>query len=409
MIQTTYRLLIDDDTDPRFTQQIEALTGAKEVYGFDTPINLTTILDGCGLETALTAFFRATVDVSALAQVIAINWVSAHLYAYQAALPNDTRPFDLMYYLTLFLQTDGTVPPRVDYCGNDLGGVGLIPANQLEDLENNIQATIDALDLSRAQTVYTMLILNNGPLTDVQAASALGGNVISISRVAVVDNAKQVPLSMPGYVEQPITAAITANPDAFLTQPITYTPDSPFYYIIKYQNQSTDTQLVNFTNRAGQEIGQAAIYASQQVREGSGDLLTLIYNQIRVGVSDYNTGQRILLKPQLARYNQWTTGMPSVGSGIPEWDTDGQAVQDVGLNIRAQLLRDPAFLATFDTDGSGGLSAAERIVCEKSIQARMLLARNAAAQTLYDAVNAKFQALAGVTDTLSAIFRTYLV
>jgi hypothetical protein len=412
MIQTTYNLLIDDDTDSNFIQQMESITGAKEVYGLDTPINLIDVLDNLGLEPTMTCFYRSTTDNTELSKVIGIAWVNAHNYAYAATLPDDSRVNDIMYYCSLYLQ-EGAITPRVDYCGNDLTGPGLIPLSQITDLAASILATISALPLIQQATSYLMLIANTGPMTDAQYNSYLnGGQVIAINRTPIIDPAIQVPNGTTGYTEQSISA-LSSNPDVFVNVNFTYTSDSTYYYLATWQNQSTNgsgTSIIPaYGNRSAYEIGQAAIYASQQITDDTGFLLAQICNQIRVAIADYNQQQLSLLAPKRSRYQQFASGIPATGSGIAEWDADGQTVMDAGLNKRAELLRDPAFLATFDTDFSGSLSSAELVNAEKAVQAEMLTARKAAGQALYDAVNAQFVALDTITDTLAAVMRPYLL
>jgi len=411
-IYTNYTLLTaDEDYDTLMIQQIEGFTGAKEIYGFGTPINLVDILDNCGPEITLNCFANATTDTSELGKVIAIEWVKAHVYAYALALPGDSRPFDLMYYLELFLAGENDqIPERLDYCGNNLSGSGLITTNQLEDVENNIQAAIDALSLDRDETIYTMVVQNNGQMTEEQYAAQLGGNIISIDRGNEInDPAWAIPNGTPGYIEQNTATILASNPDYFLQTEFSYDAASPYFYVIRYQQQGGGNVLVNFAKRGAQSIGEAAIFTSQQVREDTASLLPTIFNAVRSGVEDYNAAQRVNLKPKLTRYQQFANGLPAINSGVPEWELDGQAVYDAGTNVRAALLRDASFLATFDVDSSGTLNAAERLAAELGLQDAVLNARRAAGQALYDDVFALFQSFTGTTDTLVSIFRTYLL
>lgn len=412
MIQTNYSLLVTPDSDPNFLQQIESITGSKESYGFNTPINVVDVLDRLGLEPALNCLFYATTDIVALSQVIAIAWVQAHLYAYVAALPNDSRPSDLMYYLELYLQS-GNVTPRFDYCGRDLTGPGLIPLTQLTDLETTIQATVDALPTLQQTTSYTIMVFNAGPLTDTQYANAVGGNIVSLDRAHPInDPAIQIPTGTIGYTEQPFSA-LTSNPDVFVNVNFTYDPASRIYYAAQWKNinvNGTGTSIIPaFGNLAAQGIGTAAVLASRQVTEGVGFYLSQICNAIRVAIANYNQQQLTLLGPKRSRYQQFSAGIPAVGSGNAGWDADGQAVMDAGLNRRAQLLRDSTYLQQFDLDFSHSLSSTELVAAEKAIQAEMLTAREAVGLSLYNAVNAQFIAADSITDTLAAVLRPYLL
>lgn len=412
MIQTTYTLLNSADVDPNFLQQIQSITGSQSSYGYDTPINVVDVLDALGLEPALTCFIYATTDTTALSQVIGIAWVRAHLYAYLAALPNDARVGDLMYYLDLYLQS-GVVTPRFDYCGRDLTGPGLIPLSQLTDLETAIQATVDALPTLQQTTTYTLLVFNSGPLTDLQYANALGGNIISLDRDNPVnDPAIQVPAGTTGYTEQPISA-IGSNPDVFVNAQFTYDPTSKVYYSAKWKNENVDGSgqsiIAAFGNLAAQGIGSAAVLASRQVTEGVAHYLSQICNAIRVAITNYNSQQLTVLGPKRSRYRQFADGIPATGSGIPEWDTDGQTVMDAGLNRRAELLRDQTYLAQFDTDFSLSLSSTELVAAEHAIQAEMLTTRKAVGLALYNVVNAQVLSADTITDTLAATLRPYLL
>lgn len=412
MIQTNYSLLVTPDSDPNFIQQLESITGAKESYGFNTPINVVAVLDALGLEPALTCLFYATTDIIALSQVVAIAWVQAHLYAYSAALPDDSRPSDLMYYLELYLQS-GNVTPRFDYCGRDLTGPGLIPISQLTDLETVIQATVNALPTLQQATTYTIMVFNAGPLTDVQYANMVGGDIIAVDRNHPInDPAIQIPTGTTGYTEQPFTA-MSSNPDVFVNATFTYDPNSRVYYAARWKNQSVNgsgTSIIPaFGNLAAQGIGTAAVLTSRQVTEGVGYYLSQICNAIRVAIANYNQQQLTILGPKRSRYQQFAAGIPAVGSGNAGWDADGQTVMDAGLNRRAALLRDSVYLQQFDLDFSHSLSSTELVAAEKAIQAEMLTAREAVGQSLFNAVNAQFIAADSITDTLAAVLRPYLL
>lgn len=412
MIQTTYNLLIDSDTDPNFISQMESVTGARQAYGLNTPINVSTVLDALGLEAALTCFYRSTTDNAELSKVIGLAWVNAHVYAYNAVFPSDSRVSDLMYYCSLFLQS-GPTPPRFDYCGRDLTGPGLIPLSTITDLAAAIQATVNGLPTTQGATVYQVIIFNSGPLTDQQYANALGNNIIALDRNHPInDPAIQTPTGTVGYTEQPI-ANITTNPDVFVNAQFTYDPASRVYYVASWQNQSTGGTgthtIPAFGNQAALGLGTAAVFASQQVSSNSGFLLAQICNQIRVGINSYNSQQLTLLAPKRTLYQQMANGMPVANTGNPTFDADAQTVLNAGLNRRAALLRDQTYLTQFDTDFSHSLSSAELVNAEKAIQVEMITARKLVAQALYDAVNAQFLALDTVTDTLAAVMRPFLL
>lgn len=412
MITTTFNLLSTADVDLNFIQRLEGVFGSQSAYGTDTPIPVYQVLDALGLEPAITCFLSAQQDILDISKLIGIAWVNAHSYAYTAALPGDTQVSDLMYFCGLFLQ-EGTAPPRFDYCGKDLTGPGLIPVSMITDVAATIQVKINTLPTVQQATIYTLVIQTTGIITDAQYNSMFGGLLIALNRPAPInDPALQIPTGTVGYTEQPISA-IASNPDVFVNVTFQYASTSPVYYTAEFQNQSVNgsgnTNIAAYGNRAAVEIGNAAILASQQVTNNIGFFISQIASQIRVGIADYNQQQLSTLAPKRSRYQQFATGEPAIGSGIAAWDADGQTVMDAGLNRRAQLLRDQTYMAQFDTDFSGSLSAAELVAAEKAIQAEMLTARKAVGLALYNAVNAQFLAANTISDTLAAVMRPYLL
>lgn len=412
MVQTTFRLLGADqsDTDPTLIALVEGVTGAWGVYGLDTPINVLNILDKAGLETAITCFYASLTDNRDLAKNIGIALAQGHLYAYLNALPNDTRLFDLLYYCSLYLQTVGVgVTPRTNYCGDPVGSSGPVSLAQIIDVASRIQTTINGLNLVGIIPIYTMMISSNGPFSDASFATAIGNQIISILRGSPInDPANQIPTGLAGYTPTPLSQ-LSSNPDAFLTNNINYDPFSPVFYVAKIQYQNPNIVPVNYTNRAALGIGTAAIMASQQVSQNNGMMLNLICNQIKSAITDYDATNRQTLDPQLTYYQQLARGVPAGTTGIAQWDIDGKAVMDAGLNRRAQLLRNQTYMSQFDTSGTGTLNAADRITAEKAIQKEMLSTRIATATPLYNAVFTSYLAFTVQTDQVSSILRTYLL
>lgn len=417
MIQTTYRLLdvLDPNTDTVFIQSIEGITGAWQSYGLDAPINVVNILDTCGFDTALAAFYRATTDVSTLALIIGVALCQAHLYTYTSVFPNDYNAFNLLYLCNLYLSTLGTGTERVDYCGNSLGANSAVTTAQIADLASNIQTAAGALSLAGSYPTYAMAIGNSGGyITPEQIANQVGGILISIdSSNPIIDPANADIRGISGYVSLPTSSSLASDPNYFLKlmKSLNYNlANSDVYYIGIFQPAPTSGYTPpNYSNLAAQEFATVINLAAQQVISGFGFSLNTIGSILKQAVADYNTNIENLLGSQLARYQQFSNGVWPLNNGNAQWDADGQVILNAGLNAAAADLRDPTFLSRFDTFSSGSLTEAEMVTAMQQVQADMTAARAAAAQPFLTSINNAIAAANTSTDTVNSVFRTYLL
>jgi hypothetical protein len=401
-LYTNFNLLVDSDSDEKFLQSVELVTGARDIYGYTTPINLLDILDISGIQTAIPCLYRSTTDNRELAKAIGISWMQGHSYAYTYGLPNDNRVFDLMVYLELFLSgINDEITPRFDYCGNNITG-SVITVAQLQDLENGITATVNALDEWVSPTPYALLIANNGPFPE-GADDTVGGMTLDLAN-PYYDIINRTPTGLTGYVERPIIPLMAADPNAYLKDTLVYDPLSIVYYKATYR-RGTDL-IPNFSNLASKNSGEAAVIVSEQVSLDNGNMLFPVYGLLASAVNYYNTARRVAARPKVTRFQQIQIGMPGVQT---LWPTEEQSAEDAALNRRAQLLQDQNYVLLFDSDGSGGLSAAERVNLEKAVQAQALIARKAVGTALYTAALADYNDAASATNSLSTILRTYLL
>lgn len=421
MIYTTYAMIDDGSGDNAgLITQLEGLTGNRVAYGVNTPISYTDIVNTCGTSVALALIPYAVQDYVATAQLIGVEMVKSQVDIWNSIFPDDSRPNDLLYYLELVISGQNTVlPNRTDYCGNDLGGSTLIPDSQLQDIIDNLGVKIDGLDYTGHFTSYVLYIANDtGPINAATLASwrSVGGNPPSVTITdddvanPIIDRSQSLITGMTGYIERPIATAIAM--DQYMSDVFTYDESqSPYYYKVTYHRADdfeTATGLSSYENMAAKWFYLALRLATLQVIGGTGVNLAAIYTYLRSARADYNNFRQQEIRPLLTSINQMRTGLsPLADTGDEGLDTAGQVVEDAGLNRRAELLRDPVYVAQFDTNASGSLNTTERIALENAVNAEMRIAREAAVTTYVASYQAQFDAFSGSSDTLGNIVILY--
>lgn len=417
---TTYGM-IDDGTGDNsgLLAQLEGLTGNRVAYGQNTPIYFPDIVSGCGPQTAISCLPYAVQEYIPTAQVIGVEMVKLYNDIWRAIFPDDSRPFDLLYYLELIISGQNTViPNRVDYCGNDLGGATLITNNQLQDILDNLQAKMDALDYTGHFTRFTFYIANDtGPINAETLASwrSVGGNPSSVTITdddvanPVVDRSQSLITGVHGlYVERSIASAIEI--DQYVNDTFDYDEgQSPYYYRVTFQRPySTEAGLYDYANTAAQWFFLALKTATKQVMNETGVNLSSVYTYLRNARVDYNNFQQQTIRPLLTSVNQMSNGLvPVESTGNAALDAAGQFVRDAGLNRRAQLLRDPVYVDQFDTNLTGSISAVERVAMENDVKTEMQTARRDAAQSFMAGFQAQFDTYSANVDDLGAIIILY--
>lgn len=418
MMYVLYATLDDGTGDNNaLLAQVEILTGNRTAYGYNTPINLPDIVDVCGPQIAISCLPYAAQAYIPTAQIIGIEMVKAMNSVWSTIFPDDSRPFDLLYYLELILSDQNTViPNRLDYCGEDLGGSVLIPDSQLEDILTNLQAKMDALDYSGDFTPFVFFMGNHGPLTPTQLASwrSNESHVITDESVAnpIIDRSQSVITSVSGiYVERPIADAIAM--DQYVNDTFNYdVAQTEYYYKTMVQRLPNTLAVENgvygYKNTAANWYFKALRLATLQIINDTGVNLSSIYTYLRNAQADFNNYQQQLARPRLTTVNQLGNGLiPVEGSGDTDIDAAGQAVRDAGKNRRAVLLRDASYVVLFDANSSGGISAAERITMENAVSVEMRTARQAAAATYTADFKSQFDAYSGSPDNLGVIITLY--
>lgn len=415
---TTYSQLDDGSGDNNaLLAQVEALTGSRITYGYSTPIQFPDIVNTCGPVTAISCLPYAVQDSNATAQVIGVEMCKLYLDIWNGVFPDDSRPFDLLYFLELIISGQNTIlPNRVDYCGRDLGGATLITDNQLNDIIINLQTKIDGLNYIGHFTSYVIYIGNPGPVTPVQLATwrGVGGDpplvTITDDDVAhpIVDNSQGAIIRVHGiYVERTIAAAIAA--DQYVSDTFDYDASlSTFYYKTTYHSQAATDQLYDYANTAARWFFLALKTAAEQVINDAGVNLNTIYSYLRNARLDYNNFRQQQIRPALTAVNQLANGLiPIANSGDPALDAAGQTVINAGLVSRASLLRNATYVSHFDVDASNGISATERVTMENDIQTQMKTARQTAGAAISAQYTSQFNQYNSSTDDLAPIIVLY--
>jgi hypothetical protein len=401
MVSTTYELLDDGTTENENTYrltQIESITGNRYAYGYSTPINLTDIINQVGTVTGLDCLPYAVEDVNLITQILGVVLCEQYVFIWNSIRPDDSRVPTLLGWMDIILSGENVAgTPRVDYCGRDLTGPALIPDNQILDELTLVETDVDALSLVGSNTLYTLVIQNNGPLTDEQLASFTDSRLVSIDRDnPYIDPAQSTATSLPGYVPKTIAEAMAQ--DSYINDAVAYSgANGSHFYTITYRPTQGST-VPNFANLAVQRYFDAVKLAVNQVRFSTAFSLGDIYTQLRSAKAYYNNWQQQNLQPSLTQAGQAYLGrVPST-----------QAIKEAGINARVNALRDFAFVSSFDVDADGILSAAERLAMENSLFSVMVPAREAVATSIIAALRTQFDAFSSNVDDLTPTIVAYL-
>lgn len=424
MVAVTYRQLIPMDTDyPGISSQIEGFTGVRQTYGLDTPINVLDIIDNVTLTVGLLALTYA--DVQTVCEHIAIACLRGNMDPWFAG---DTQLTNFLDDVETYLNTkDNPVTPKLDSCGDPVPGFyGVIPLSQLTDALAAIKVLSDALDLN-AGTFYNhsywALPGTQQPWTPAQIVyqqeqAALGGYVVDLAGVNVLDPVSATASSIPGYVTQNIASALLANPDAFANDSATFdvqpstvgTANSYgllFHIPINYQSEASP---VSYLNTAIQMLVDRLTALLIMITEDV-NLLPSIISATQTYMAQYATEQRLQLGPMVTRLNELSlAGLFPFLTNDPTLAADEQAIINAGLNVRNTLLHDATYIASFSNDGVT-LTGTERAALENGVRSAMKIARKSTAVGLLATRQAQYDALAGLSSDarIVSLITPYLI
>ena len=400
MVTVTYRQLIPMDTDyPGISSQIEGFTGARQVYGIDTPINILDIIDNVSLAVGLRALEYA--GVQTVCEFVAIACLRGNMDPWFAG---DTRLSNLLDDTEMYLNTKDTPgTPKLDSCGDPVPGFyGAIPLNTLTDELAAIKLSSDALNLL-AGTVYehSYWLIQSMPYTPdqiayQQAQAAIGGYIVDLAGVNVTDPVDNVAQPIPGYVTQNITSDLLLNPNTFFNDSATFDAQNPsgtnYGLLIHVPINQSGAPPVSYTNTAVQmlvdALGQLIVMITQNV-----NLLSGIVSETQNYMYQYSTEQRLKLGPEISRLNEiGITGIFPLPTNDPNNAVDEQSIINAGLNTRNDLLHNQTYITSFSSDGLT-ISASDRASMENDVRAQMKSVRLSTAQSLLAGLQAQYDAL----------------
>ena len=406
MVTVTYRQLIPMDTDyPGISSQIEGFTGARQIYGLDTPINILDIIDNVSLTVGLWALSYA--DAQVVCENIAIACLRGNMDPWFAG---DVRVTNLLTDIETYLATKDTPgTPKLDSCGDPVPGFyGVIPLSQLVDNLAAIKVSSDALDLN-AGTIYkhSYWLTQGMPYSPAQIAywqaqAIIDGrytvDLVGVNTTDPVNNAAQ---PIPGYVPTNIAAPLLLNPNTFSNDSATFDVQNPsgsdygllIHETINSKNFDISGIPVSYINTAIQmlvdQLSQLVLMITENV-----NLLPGIVSATQNYMMQYATEQRLKIGPEIARLNDiGLTGIFPVATNDPNMVADEQAINNAGLNERAALLHNQTYITSFSNNGTT-LTGAERATLENAVRAQMKAVRISTAAALYASRQAQYDALA---------------
>jgi hypothetical protein len=416
MITITYRQLgqIDETDSLDLIYKLERYIGSQAIYGIDTPISILDIMEHIDVETgALCLGYVSGIDN--LRSTMAIECLRAHLTPWDDLFPGDTRVRDLLDLLTLYIQTkNNPVVPRLDSCGDPIPGFyGTVSPNQITDLLALIQASSDALDLTGIIYEYSYW----GSYSIVNHPSDWW--YVDVRNRHSYDPTTYPALVLTSYTSQTIATKMADDPD--------------YYFRESYEQFDTQTNpsytgymSIIHASIAGPYASAPVDYAkvacqllvaqlSQAVMMTlyDGDLFLSIVMGIKEYMRNYATEQRFKLQSVLDRLYNLTSGKWAKTVYPPDAYTANveQQIIDVGLNLRAALLRSVTYVNSFDSNASGTISATERVTMENDVRAQMVAARATLATIFYTQKQQEYNALPTLYDMQSvlAVLTPYLI
>jgi hypothetical protein len=412
MVTVTYRQLEPMDTDyPGVLSRIENYTGVRGIYGLDTPINVLDIIDNVGLDDGILTLNYAASDTLALCETLAIECLRGNMEPWVAVFPGDTRLTDLLTDIEAYIATKDTPDtPKKDYCGDDVPGFyGTIPVNQLTERLASMESSANALTLVQDYYVDSYWMAGGGVWTPaaIEYWNSWGGGgrwSISTEDQNSTDYVTAEPQNLSGYTEQNINTMLSVDPDYYFNESINEYAQAANNHNIYYGvivnrpvnglfGSSVVDEPMNYTNLAVQMlIDQLDLLIAMATNEAN--LLPGIIAGIRGYMLQYETDLRLALGVIMPRLQELKNNgaFPNLTHNAALASAE-QAIINAGLNKRAELLRDASYLATYDTNLSGTLSAVERTALEVGIRAAMVDARKTLAETLFEAAEATYNGL----------------
>ena len=408
MIYTTYSLLAGADT---LMDRLEGMTGARGVYGFNTPINMVDINNGIGLETATAVMPYAADDPTEVSKTIGIEWVKASLDVWNRLYPGDTRIFDMMYFTEQYRLASNTTEERVDYCGDPIPGGGAdINLAQINDLRGALIILRDSINPQVYAGPIYETYFQNTPDDALQHMVDLNQGYLSYDTTPMTDDVRSTVDNIPGYV--PGTTASKINDDALISDTATYDPNNTFEFKrVNYQPPGGDGAY-DPRKQAAVNMIEAAILASDMSTNRAFAALTTIFTYITLAYYNFAQNEKINYGPILSKLRDvGSLGLSPPLTARADFQPYMDQIRSSELDARTTALRDPAFVQQHgDPLNTGFLTLAGRIALENAVRDVMKTARMSKAQELYASVVSQQQSWdTYVAGQLGPVFNLYVV
>lgn len=422
-ITVSWNQMIDNaipELSTQFIQHMESLTGNRFVYGLDTPINVSDILDRVGIFSAIFAL-ACVPNTLGIQQAAGFDMVNAWTSLWAFYRPTDQSLVNLLTYITQLQAAQTPGPVNRNSCGDIVSTVsGITPAFVLGKA-SELQTTVNSFSLFKNSTgtIGTIQVALNNP-----AFPGLVGPSGGAPRLIYSPQFITPPAVLPGYVEHPLlepdptTGVPTLTTNLLIAEDLAY-----IHYVdnhpgnvdpfVTIQNNPTfvSTVVPDDGTTAQNYLGQAAVLQAQSVANGT-PLLSSVAQLVDQAVTHFAIDQRqqiLDIQTELLQVYGKSVPVESLNDYANNGAVYAAQVIAAGNAVKTALFSDFAFWHSYDVDLSGGLSVQERFNAELGLNAAYYTAISDAALALYQTLTAELNTLINQSSGIAAILRPYLL
>ncbi len=412
-LTTTFNNLSLREADERLFSFVEQITGSRQTYGLDTPIDLYDLIDHLKLDVFCELLSYTLEDSLDFQKNVGVELIKSHLFLWTEILAGNPQLTRLIEYADAYVSTPVSEEEvRKDYCGDPIPGSSL--ANWAERLEGQIakvRTLAEGLDSSQSYVIHHTYFMTNGAQWTTEMLDWydwLGNGRWWTDRTAVnvVDSTDNTtnPGTLPEYDETlMIEDILEQDPDTFLKQSkefdnVTVGNYTAYGTLLHRVVDLSGGTLPNQAVEAARNMGYAAATCAEMVLYDMPSLLA-VARGILSARSCYASGKRFPLQEQLARLQDMmrsgTYCFPT-NSGSKAIEDAENAVYAAGEKAKLDKLRDPEWIKSMDLDRDGKLSVSERANMEIELRKVCKTTRQQLASSLYEQVRASFLELENV-------------
>ena len=417
MLSVTYSQLTG--LDDSVLTKVQRFTGNQLSYGLNTPIAILDIINHVGLETGILCLTQVPGSDS-IQRLVALEAIKSCYFVWEAIKPGDI--YLTMALSLLEMSTQNTdLGPKLDYCGDPIPGfTGTVSTGQVANYISAMQAYVDTMPDTNVAPTYSFWMGNGAPWTQ---AAIDWNNERGVGRWTLItqDMNKFDPCNMihvsgapgdyPSYIEANYRAKLLLNyspgnldPEWFLRQSFIYDTlalhDNTNYGVIVHQSMNGTSDIPNWLKVSAQMMVDATQLLTNMLLSGYGDLEGLITILLNI-LTNYTDFKRIELLPTVARLNDMRHGTfpyPTYTSQARVSAAEQQTVA-AGEIVRRSSLQDYLYVGTFSSNGTT-INESDRNAMELDIRTKMLNARKAVAQALYDEALTEYASLTSISSGL---------